>query len=191
MDERERAKVVGGYVHDRRSALKHLAPSFAKKLVVDIDDRDVTSYQKVRLAERASGQTINIEVGCLRAVLKRTGLWARIQPNVEMLPERDDVGRALSADEEAALLAECGKSRSRILRPFVTLAIETAARYGTIRHLQWRNVDFANRCLTFGKDKTRAGTGRTIPLLPRALETLKFWAESFPGRLPRVLCFSV
>jgi hypothetical protein len=38
-----------------------------------------------------------------------------------------------------------------------------------------------NRCVTFGKDKTRA-SGRTIPLTPRALETLRFWAESFPDR---------
>ena len=110
-----------------------------------------------------AGRTVNIEIGCVRSVLKRYGRWERIEVHVEMLPERDDVGRALTADEETALLAECGKSRSRILLPFVVLAIETAARYGTIRRLQWGNVDFENRCLTFGKDKTRAGSGRTIP----------------------------
>ena len=136
------------------------------------------------MAEGASNRTVNIEIGCVRSVLKLKGHWARIQPRVEMLTERDDAGHALSADEEALLLEECGNSRSRILRPFVVLALETAARYGTLRRLQWRNVDFANRCLTFGKDKTRAGSGRTIPLTPRALETLKFWAESFPDPKP-------
>jgi integrase len=57
-------------------------------------------------------------------------------------------------------------------------------RFGTIRRLQWKNVDFENRCLMFGKDKTRAGSGRTIPLSPRAVETLTFLAQSFPDRLP-------
>jgi integrase len=163
-------------------AKKHLDPFFGKKLVVDVEARDIARYQKERLEAGASGRTVNIEVGALRAIMKRSGLWARIQPNVEMLPERDDAGRALSSEEETALLAECGNSRSRILRPFVTLAIESAARYGTIRRLQWKNVDFPNRCLTFGKDKTRSGSGRTIPLTTRALETLRFWAQSFPDR---------
>jgi integrase len=166
------------------NSMHHLAPVFGKRLVVDIEARDIARYQQARLAAGASNRTCNIEIGCVRAIMKRCGLWARIQPGVEMLPERDDAGHALSADEETALLGECGKSRSRILLPFVMLAIETAARYGTIRRLQWRNVDFTDRCLTFGKDKTRAGSGRTIPLTPRALETLAFWAQSFPDRHP-------
>src|SRR5215469_11155922 len=57
------------------------------------------------------------------------------------------------------------------------------ARYNTVRTLQWANIDFANRCLKFGKDKTKAGTGRTVPLNQRALETVKLWAQQFPNRL--------
>jgi integrase len=185
----KKAKWSDGMSTIANGALKHLAPAFGKKLLSCIKASDIAEYQQARLAEGASGRTANIEVGCLRAVMKRNGLWARIQPHVEMLPERSDVGRALSADEEMALLDECGNSRSRILRPFVTLAIETAARYGTIRRLQWQNVDFMRRCLTFGKDKTQAGSNRVIPLMPRALETLKFWAESFPARLPNHYVF--
>lgn len=172
------------------NSMKHLGPAFGRKLVMDIAPEDIAHYQKARVAEGASNRTANIEIGCVRAVLKLKGYWARIQPRVEMLTERDDVGHALTADEEALLLEECGLSRSRILRPFVVLAIETAARYGTLRRLQWKNIDFANRCLTFGKDKTRAGSGRTIPLTPRALETLKFWAESFPDRKPDHFVFA-
>ena len=77
----------------------------------------------------------------------------------------------------------------RICRPFVMLALETGARYNTIRTLQWSNIDFANRCLKFGKDKTPSGTGRTVPLNQRAIETLKFWAQQFPNRLARALRF--
>jgi len=173
-----------------QNSMKHLAPAFGKKLVVDIEAKDIARYQKERMATGVAGRTCNIEIGVLRSVLKRYGAWARIQPWVEMLPENEDAGHALSTDEETALLAECGKSRSRLLLPFVVTAIETAARYGTIRRLQWKNVDFENRCLTFGKDKTRAGSGRTIPLTARAVETLSFWSQSFPAREPDHFVFA-
>ena len=87
------------------------------------------------------------------------------------------------------LLFECGRSVSRALLPFVTLALETGARYNTIRTLQWGNIDFANRCFKFGKDKTASGTGRTIPLNERAIETLRFWAQEFPNRQPAHFVF--
>ena len=106
-----------------------------------------------------------------------------------MLDEREDVGRALTAEEESALLLECGRSRSRMLLPFVVLALETGARFNTVRTLEWRNIDFANRCLKFGHDKTRAGTGRTVPLNHRAIAALTFWAQQFPNRKPEHFVF--
>ena len=66
----------------------------------------------------------------------------------------------------------------------VTLAIETGARYGVIRTLQWGCVDFENRCLKWGKDKTASGTGRVVPLSQRAVAALSFWATHFPERKP-------
>jgi len=170
-------------------ALAHLLPVLGRKLVVDIEATDVSKYQKTRLKQGASNGTVNIEVKALRQIMIKCRAWERIKPDVVMLPEREDVGRALTPDEESMLLYECGQSRSRILLPFVTLALETGARFDTIRTLQWSNIDFANRCLKFGKDKTAAGTGRTIPLNQRAIETLTFWAQNFPKRLPHHYVF--
>ncbi len=34
--------------------------------------------------------------------------------------------------------------------PSVLLALETGARYNTIRTLRWSNIDFANRCQETG-----------------------------------------
>ena len=112
-----------------------------------------------------------------------------MQPNVNMLATRDDIGRAITPEEESALLQACGKSRSRSLVPFVTLAIETGARYGVIRTLQWGSVDFENRCQKWGKDKTTAGTGRVIPLSQRAMAALSFWATHYPERKPEHYVF--
>ena len=93
------------------------------------------------------------------------------------------------AEEERALLDACAKSRSRSLLPFVILAIETGARYGVLRTLQWKRVDFENRCLQFGKDKTVSGTGRFVPLSPRAVSSLQFWAQQFASRQPEHYVF--
>jgi integrase len=172
-----------------KNSLAHLLPELGKKLLLEIEASDVAKYQRARLAEGAANRTVNIEISMLRQIMRNYGAWARIQSNVTMLPEREDVGRALTAKEETALLLECSRSRSRILHPFVLLALETGARYNTIRTLRWANIDFANRCLKFGKDKTAAGTGRTVPLSRRALETLKFWAQQFPARQPQHYVF--
>jgi integrase len=164
--------------------LKHLLPTFGKSLITDIDGKDVSRYQQERLEERASPKTVNLEIGTLRAILRRNRLWAEIQPDVRMLATRDDIGRAVSGEEEGKLLAECGQSRSRSLLPAVTLALNTCMRYSEIRLLQWRQVDFAARALTVGKSKTDFGTGRVIPLNTRAAAVLEFWASNFPDRQP-------
>ena len=172
-----------------KANLAHLLPELGRKLVCDIDARDIARYQQKRIDAEASPKTVNLEIGTLRAIMKRFGHWARLQPNVNMLATRDDIGRAITPEEESALLQACGKSRSRSLVPFVTLAIETGARYGVIRTLQWGCVDFENRCLKWGKDKTAAGTGRVIPLSQRAMAALSFWATHYPERKPEHYVF--
>ena len=182
--EMKKATLAPRSVKIEKANLAHLLPELGKKLVCDIEARDVARYQQKRVGEDASPKTVNLEIGTLRAILKRSGHWARLQPEVNMLATRDDVGRAISPEEESALIQACGKSRSRSLVPFVTLAIETGARYGVIRTLQWGCVDFENRCLKWGKDKTASGTGRVVPLSQRAVAALSFWATHFPERKP-------
>jgi integrase len=185
----KKAKLAPNSLRIEKANLGHMLPVLGRQLVCDIDEVDVAGYQQQRLDEGASPKTINLEVGTLRAILRRAGQWARLQPAVTMLTTQDDVGRAISADEEAALLKGCARSRSRSLVPFVTLAIETGARYGVIRTLQWGNVDLENRCLRWGKDKTPAGTGRIVPLSQRAMAALSFWATHFPNREPEHYVF--
>jgi integrase len=183
------AKLTPNSLRIDRTNLGHLLPVLGKNLICDIDEVDVAKYQQQRTQEGASPKTVNLEVGTLRAILKRAGQWARLQPKVGMLSTHDDIGRAISREEESALLSACAQSRSRSLVSFVTLAIESGARYGVIRTLQWGNVDFENRCLRWGKDKTAAGTGRTIPLSQRAMAALSFWATHFPERRPEHYVF--
>ena len=164
--------------------LKHLRPSFGKLLITDIDGKDISSYQGRRLEEKASPKTVNLEIGTLRAILRRNRLWAAIQPDIRMLPTRDNIGRAVTTEEEKVLLSACGESRSRSLLPAVTLALNTCMRYSEIRVVKWQQVDFAAREITVGKSKTDSGTGRVIPLNTRAFAILEFWASNFPARQP-------
>ncbi len=167
-----------------RSNLKHLRPHFDRRLITDIQAKDVSRYQHARIAEKASPKTINLEVGTLRAILRRHRVWADIQQDVRMLATLDDVGHALEPEEEAALLSACLRSRSRSLYPAVMLALNTGMRYGEIRLLQWKQLDFTSKMLTVGKSKTRAGTGRFIPLNARILNVLEMWSAQFPDREP-------
>jgi len=187
--ESKKAHLAPRSVAIERANLKHMNPFFAKMLLCDIAGRHVSRYQAGRLEEKASPKTINLEIGTLRAVLRKNRLWAEIQPDVRMLRAPGDVGRAINSEEETALLKACRNSRSRSLYPAVTMALNTCMRYSELRLLQWVQVDFVNRTLTVGKSKTDAGTGRVLPLNDRAFAIVSYWAGLFPERQPQHYVF--
>src|SRR4051812_15673769 len=120
----------------------------------------------------------------VRAILRRNRLWSEIQLDVRMLPVTEDVGKALTFEEEDALLAACRQSRSRCLYPAVMLALNTGMRYSEIRLLQWQQINFHGKALVVGKSKTANGSGRTIPLNTRLVAVLEMSASRFPNRRP-------
>ena len=162
--------------------LEHLKPHIGGKLLGDIAPEDIARYQQSRLDEGTSPKTINLEIGTVRAILRRNRLWANVQPDVKMLPTRDDIGQAITHEQESRLLEECSKSRSRSLHPAVTLALSTAMRYGEIRLLTWKQVDFFGKRVWVGESKTEYGEGRPIPMNTRAFQVMSMWAEAFPNR---------
>ena len=168
---------------------KHLKPTFGSLLLIDLTADDIATYQRDRLREGASPKTINLEVGTLRAILRRHRIWANLQPDVKMLTARDDTGKAITADEEKRLLEACASSRSRALLPAVTLAMNTGMRRGEILSLSWSQIDFLNERLTVGKSKTAAGQGRAIPLNATGLRAIQRWATKFPDRKPEHYVF--
>jgi integrase len=173
-----------------KTNLGHILPVLGQKLLTDIDANDISRYQQHRLKQkaRATGdqltapKTINLEVGTIRGILRRYRLWANLQPDVRMLPAPDDIGKALSIEDEKKLLDACAESRSRSLYPAVLLALNTGMRYSELRLLRWNQADLDKRTVRVGKSKTEAGTGRVIPLNDTAAKTLKLWADGFPDR---------
>ena len=183
------ANLAARSVMIERANLKHLNPFFGKLLLCDIGAEGIAQYQSGRTEHGAAPKTVNLEVGTLRAILRKNRLWAAIQPDVRMLRAREDVGRAISREEEAVLLETCRASRSRSLYPAVVLALNTCMRYSELRLLRWGQVDFTARTLTVGQSKTESGTGRCIPANDRAFAILSFWASLFPAREPEHYVF--
>jgi integrase len=172
-----------------RTNLKHPNPFFGRKLLCDITPDQIAQYQSDRLKAGAAPKTVNLEIGTLRAILRKNRLWANIQPDVKMLRVNERVGRCITQEEETRLLSACRESRSRSLYPAVTLALNTCMRYSEIRLLRWEQIDLHSGALVVGTSKTDFGTGRTLPLNERALTVLRFWWELFPQCMPEHFVF--
>jgi integrase len=155
----------------------HLKPALGSLLLCDIDASRIASYQARRKAEKASARTLNKELQVLRQVLRRHKLWANLQGDVKFEREHNNIGKALSREEEKNLLAACGSNA--LLNAVVTLALNTALRKNEIRILRWSQLDFEKRTVAVGRAKTEGGSGRVIPLNQPAFDALVKWA----GRL--------
>lgn len=155
----------------------HLTPALGPRLLCDIGADSVASYQAKRKNVGASARTLNKELQVLRQILKRHKLWANLQGDVKFEREHNDIGKALTREEEKTLLAACNSNP--LLNAVVTLALNTALRKNEIRTLRWIQIDFEKRTVTVGRSKTQAGSGRVIPLNTPAFDALVKWA----GRL--------
>lgn len=132
--------------------------------LASISTDSILAYVGHRKQAGASNRTVNMEVGILRRILKRARLWARVSDDIRPLPERHNVGRALSYEDKVRLrkLAE-SKPEWNVARLAMMLALNTTMRACEIRGLQWRDVDFIERTLTVHRSKTEAGE-RIIPI---------------------------
>jgi len=164
--------------------VQHLTPHFGKLLLEDISAEEISRYQAERKKGGASPRTVNMEIGTLRAILRKARLWANLQPDVRMFRVREEVGRALSEDEQHRLLVVCKASRSRSLHPAVLLSLHTGLRNQELRFLRWRDIDLIDRKITVSKSKTAGGQGRAIPLSETAQASLVDWRRNFPDALP-------
>ena len=108
--------------------MRPLIQQFGDRLVSDIDHRDIAELQRKRPAESKSARTVNLEVSTLRQILRAHGLWAPIGERVKHLRERQDVGQAISREDEQRILDAIRQSRSPALLPLFVLALDTEPR---------------------------------------------------------------
>jgi integrase len=186
---------LGGNAHWSESTreintqkLEHLLPVFGKMLISEISNSDISTFQRRRQNDGASGREINMETGVLRMILRNHRLWHLLAPDFHPMPEREDVGRALSVDEVNRLLEAAIQRRSRSLFPALMTFLNTGVRAVEGR-MRWKQVDLDKRTVTVGRSKTRGGEGRVIPLNDEAFEVLVEWRSRFKDPKPEHFVF--
>jgi len=172
-------------------ALGHVTRLLGDKLVVDITDTAVKSFQTTRLKEGAAPKSVNEEVTFLLRLLGDAGdaLRVRLRRNKALkLKVEQNVARAYSEDEKTRMLelakdSSARRSGSPAIYPALVLALNAGMRDAEIRTLTWAQVDFEKQFLTVGRSKTAAGEGRTIPLnsllLPALLDHSVWYSRRF------------
>ena len=189
-----RAGLASNTLETYEGALKHVKASLGTTPVCEIEARHIVAYQKVRLAQRAAGATINKEIACLSSILGDYGAWEQVRRNVKRLEENEEAGRALCREEEKRLL-ECASHVGRHqgnwtpIYTVTVLGLNTGMRHKEIRKLRWKNLDLPNRILKVGESKTEAGKGRPIPLTQPAWAALDVWSVRFPDHKPEHFVF--
>jgi len=151
-------------IRTERERLKPLRDYFAAVTLIHISSEVIRGYVARRKQTGTSNRTVNLETGISRRILKRAKLWQRVADDIEPLPERHDVGRAMSNEEKVQLTKAAGsKPEWQIARLAMELALNTTMRACEIRGLVWRDIDFLERSVTVRRSKTEAGE-RVIPL---------------------------
>ena len=145
---------------------KHLVRLLGSMLMPDLTETCMTNYMRVRLKEKAGNRTVNMELEIMARAVGHP--WRVVWPKVKRLEEPKDTGKAMTRDEQAAILAAAQGARSPYIYPFLKIAFETGMRCDEIRLLQWSQVELGSgpdtSQITVGKAKTVAGTGRVIPM---------------------------
>jgi integrase len=151
---------------------KPLRAAFGIAAVARISSDSILVYIRQRKERGISNVTINMEIGILRRVLKRAKRWSLLSDEVPRLPERRDIGRALSFDDKARLLkVSAAKPEWETARLAAILALNTTMRGCELKGLRWRDIDFIEQTLTIRRSKTAAGE-RVIPLNGDAWSTI-------------------
>jgi hypothetical protein len=84
----KRASLASNTLETYKGALKHVRVALGSMLVCEIEARDIVAYQKIRLAQRAAGATVNKEVSCLSSILNDYGVWEQVRRDVKKLQEQ-------------------------------------------------------------------------------------------------------
>ncbi len=166
--------------------LERVKKSLENVVLSDLTDERIRDYIRERQNDGVSGRTINMEIGELSRAIGRT--WRELWPRVKRLEERKDVGRALSADEQRALLDGLKNRRTPHLGTLIPLLLLTGMRAGEALSLAWGQINLMDKTLRVGRAKTANGTGRTIPInedLASILAAHRAWfVEEFGNPLP-------
>lgn len=159
----------------------------------DLSEEDIENYKARRAKDGLEGSSINRELGILSTVLvkaRKKWKWIAHNPleNVEKCKEPPHRNKIILDDERDNILLALGYVEEQ---PVVTprqviavaflFAIETAARYGEIWKLDWKEVYAEKRYMTLLD--TKNGDDRNVDLSKRAIELLNKLGPEKEGKV--------
>lgn len=199
------AELIDRYIKEvtplKRSVIKdkqrmlYLKKQFGHYVVSQLQSKHIAAHRDKRLAEGKQGSTVIKEIGSMSHLLdisiKDWGipLVNNVATLVRKPKQAKGRDRRLVDDEELILLQAAKNSKSPLLAPIITLALETGMRLGELLSLDWNNIDLRKQAALL--PITKNGESRTVPLSKKAIETLKgiprkindprvFWTWSQP-----------
>lgn len=175
---------------DIRRMGKVLIAAFGKhKLLAEITAAELTTYAARRRAG-LSNRSVNAELEHLRAVIGRARkLWGLATPEISwadlLLEEAGERQKILAAEEEERLFEE--------LRPdhhaFVRFALLTGVRLANVVELEWRQVDWQARVISFRvKSKKPGGELHYVPMTAGVAAILSLERGRHPVRVFTYVC---
>jgi integrase len=159
----------------------------AKVNTLSLNSSRIAKYRDDRLKEVSAGTVIR-ELAYFSSIINHARReWDINISNPVLLvkkpPSPQGRNRILTLEEEQQLLIACKPKANRSIytRPFVILALETGMRRGELLGLKWEDLDLVKR--TAFLRLTKNGESRTVPLSPKAIETLQSLPRSIDGRV--------
>jgi integrase len=155
-----------------KAFLRH---SLAQVTLSKLTSAQFAAYRDERLTV-VKGATVRREFVILRHCFETAkGEWSiplRVNPlkTVRLPSDSKSRDRRLHEEDGEGLTKAMTTPSAWYLRPLITLAIETGMRRGELLSIRWKDVDQTARTIRILK--TKNGHPRTIPLTPKAIETL-------------------
>ena len=133
-----------------------LATPLCDPLVATVRPNDIAAFLEKKQSEGASPRTVNLHRATLHRIFRLClRPWLLIPSNpvaaTERLREEPREPRLLADAEYTTLRDAC--TDNRMLHLFVTLAWEAGARSSELLQLEWVDVGFERRFVTFANDR--------------------------------------
>lgn len=149
----------------------YLNPFFGNMLLANIKPKDVSRYKQQRNIKKVSSDTINKELGLIKAAFNvaiREWEWVDFNPVNRVRMEKAGEGRVrfLTQQEFSKLYKSC----EDWLKPFVIIARYSGLRMGNVLALSWDQIDLFRKMITV--DKTKNGDPVGIPVCEPLFKTL-------------------
>jgi hypothetical protein len=108
-------------IRSAEGSLANVERIIGSVLLSDLTEDKIHTYVRQRQSEGVSGRSINMELGELSRAIGRT--WKELWPKVRKLEECKDIGQALAAEQQHALLDSVEQSSSPTLKTLIPVLL--------------------------------------------------------------------